>query len=1746
MKNCIPISPPYLSKIKGFYLPLVLFIFSFFHFTPASFAQKQKDIELIVECVEYIGDGMYKANFGYNNPNKIRITVPEDSSVVIFNKGQSKKYAINSFESGRNYNVFSQEFAADDRCVWRTVLPNGTEKYTDASSSSNHCRNGLGLDPIFDGFNEGGVIWPELFYLAQDYSSTGQASSNEVFQISSNYQVLIEIVVNDVAFITDATFLSELSMLEFTTISTNDKTLKITGYLPISRVIELNDLGIYINFVLPLYTPIPQSGTVLSQGDSAQGSDVVREGWALDGAGLRIGILSDSYDNLGRAADDVTNNNLPNDVINVKDYPTQGIFFNQHDEGRAMAQIIHDIVPEADLLFHTAMISSGDFARGIIDLVEDYGCNLIVDDITYITEPTFQDGIIAQAANYAFLNDVYYATSAGNFGENSYESVSAPISFNRNDFNFLPNDNSLRAHDFGGGVIKQSLSLMPGRYLIKFEWDEPFFTLPPHNGATTDFDIWVVSDDNYLLYSGRRDNIGEDPQEYMAFTVPGNQSFPVNFMITAPNMPSGEKIKYTMFVKPVAGFAWNDMSQQGIKAGTIVGQANAAGAVTIGATLYTNTPAYGVETPTIASFSSRGGVQVRNQSGIFEDRQKPDFAGPNGVNTTVFLGEVYNPDGTIYNIDGDSYPNFYGTSASAPHNVGIAAQIIEAGKRYLGTDWTPAYVKGKMVTGAIDMGSAGQDRESGYGYVQANVVLQNIANPSPKLYDISTSQEVIVGEVYTNIDLFADGDFFTEESIILIRGEEVQTNFISNSQLSATIALYGDPEISVTTPSKEGTIPGSNGGTSEVLKLFGVEKSTVTIKSEAKKKYYLEDLPEDFYSYTTTGLPEGTTLESLGLTISFDAPATQFSNVGEWKIRPYFETDPGVGLTELYNFIFPSDDEQGQLTILPLEVKITPNDIQNLPYGEVIPEISSQIEVLTPGVSISQTIIDEILAEYQRNFSPEADYVLSNASRSLANASRSLANASRSLANNSAWVISGTSITNQSRSLANQARSLANASRSLANGNNVIDVDTELITGYAVDAGGTNLIPNAARSLANAARGLANMAIIASGDINNLTNAARSLANASRSLANSGSFNAESNSEVVLIFDKDNLEGLPEEEYQNGYEAITNIYAIHLITGLDATSGEDIDEVSNSCWILPGAYISNGVDVGSPDESELRYSASNFRITYGQGLIYIDPAPLTVTADDATKVYGSPDPLPFTYTVSEDFPLVLDDDVSVFSGLLGRESGEDVKPDGEFYEINEGTLIAGDNYILTVVPGHFTINPASLTVTADNISKEYGSEDPELTYQITNGTLLLESDALSGSLIREVGEDVIGSPYSITNNTLTAGNNYLLTVLPGEFTIIPASLTVAAENKTMVYGSTSIPDLTYVITDGSLFFTDTFSGELTREPGNNVGTYDITQGDLTIGNNYNLTFIDGFFEITPASLTVTAQDKYIYDGDPLPDFASIISGFVNGDNEENVFSSSATYEIDPPYVDAGIYNIIPLPRDLFSPKNYSVDYNSGTLYVNMNENGARKIKVFCDCIDEISGDPDGLNYIAHFYYENPNDYTINILQGVENYISAEGIFEGILPETFLPGIGRIDFRFDGNKIVWNLVSYDTNNKTSSTTDASSNTKKCNLDGNNARIAGPNEEPNSSTFHLSEIKGYPNPASDLYYVQLNEDQLGSVSVNLVDIQGRMYDVQLTRNTSRKQLEIDLTNLNTGLYLLKLDFVSDQKILKVIKQ
>jgi hypothetical protein len=140
-------------------------------------------------------------------------------------------------------------------------------------------------------------------------------------------------------------------------------------------------------------------------------------GLTVTGAGIKIGVLSDSFDNLGGAAADVADGALPAGVTVLEDLASGGT-----DEGRAIMQIVHDIAPGASLYFHTAFSGEQDFANGILALAAA-GCKVICDDVSYFDEPFFQNGVVAQAIQTVEQEGVVYVTAAGNDAGNAYQAA---------------------------------------------------------------------------------------------------------------------------------------------------------------------------------------------------------------------------------------------------------------------------------------------------------------------------------------------------------------------------------------------------------------------------------------------------------------------------------------------------------------------------------------------------------------------------------------------------------------------------------------------------------------------------------------------------------------------------------------------------------------------------------------------------------------------------------------------------------------------------------------------------------------------------------------------------------------------------------------------------------------------------------------------------------------------------------------------------------------------------------------------------------------------------------------------------------------------------------------------------------------------------------------------------------------------------------------------------------------------------
>ena len=150
-----------------------------------------------------------------------------------------------------------------------------------------------------------------------------------------------------------------------------------------------------------------------------------------------------------------------------------------------------------------------------------------------------------------------------------------------------------------------------------------------------------------------------------------------------------------------------------------------------------------------------------------------------------------------------------------------------------------------------------------------------------------------------------------------------------------------------------------------------------------------------------------------------------------------------------------------------------------------------------------------------------------------------------------------------------------------------------------------------------------------------------------------------------------------------------------------------------------------------------------------------------------------------------------------------------------------------------------------------------------------------------------------------------------------------------------------------------------------------------------------------------------------------------------------------------------------------------------------------------------------------------------------------------MPEIFLAGGGSFTISFDGSKVTWVVANLNSAHKTSVSSDASSGSGRCSDSG--ARLAG------SSTDRLdyaveeeSEISVYPNPAKDIFTVSLNFDVSMIEDLTLFDAHGKMVKVKPIWNSSSKGMEIDISRLNSGLYLIRINNGLEDKLFRIIKE
>lgn len=484
---------------------------------------------------------------------------------------------------------------------------------------------------------------------------------------------------------------------------------------------EIARVGAVSEVARPLVLGADCGGILRSEGDSQLFAPNARANIGVDGTGVTVGVLSDSYDRdpaaPTRAATDVASGDLPGPgspcgsttPVNVLDDSVA-----ESDEGRAMAQIVRDLAPGASISFATAFKGEAAFAASIKALAQA-GARVITDDVVYFEEPFFQDGPIAVAIDEVAAAGVSYFSAAGNnnlfSGGNEVGSWEAPFRNAESCPAALPPGEEQCA-DFnpGGGTDTMFNFTVPGKgeLIIDLQWAEP------RGGVATDFDAYLLNAENKVITSSKDDNVGgtQRPYELVGVENTGESAAPVRLAIARKAGSGAPQLKWVQLGNAVPTATQYETSEGDVFGPTVFGHAAAKGAIAVGAVRYNTTSApetFSSRGPVTNYFGPVAGAGPAAPLGLPEVVSKPDIAASDGGVNTFFGSFV------------GGFWRFFGTSAAAPHAAAVAALALQANPGA-----TPTQIRNALTATARPVGAFGPFAV-GAGLIDAGAAVNSLA-----------------------------------------------------------------------------------------------------------------------------------------------------------------------------------------------------------------------------------------------------------------------------------------------------------------------------------------------------------------------------------------------------------------------------------------------------------------------------------------------------------------------------------------------------------------------------------------------------------------------------------------------------------------------------------------------------------------------------------------------------------------------------------------------------------------------------------------------------------------------------------------------------------------------------------------------------------------------------------------------------------------------------------------------------------
>eukprot|EP00054_Salpingoeca_dolichothecata_P014908 m.84876 g.84876 ORF g.84876 m.84876 type:complete len:667 (+) comp21224_c0_seq2:66-2066(+) len=373
-------------------------------------------------------------------------------------------------------------------------------------------------------------------------------------------------------------------------------------------------------------------------------------------------------------------------------------FEGSTDEGRAIIELIHSIAPEASFIFASGLLGLATAAQAV-DAMSGLKVDIIVDDIGYLNEATFQNDVWSRAINSYVDNGGMYFSSAGNSAKNFYYSKFRPA---RKTYTAVVSATAtiqVELHEFNDKRVSVPFALAQDEsFLGALQWDETYARLG-QDVATSSYRWGFLQNDVVFFFNEILQST--DPQFISGTACIGEPTCTAELVFARLSGTEDHAFSFLFF-----GSAPDFSNEPQNSRFGIIGHSSARGSTSVGAAVFHDTPSFGQSPAILEPFSSYGVVPLlRNDDGSKRRRpfiaKAPFVVGPDGLPNSFFGGRSL------------GHSLFYGTSASAPCVAAVAALLSFR----VSTSYSD--VLDALARGASDMNERGFDEKSGHGYVNA-------------------------------------------------------------------------------------------------------------------------------------------------------------------------------------------------------------------------------------------------------------------------------------------------------------------------------------------------------------------------------------------------------------------------------------------------------------------------------------------------------------------------------------------------------------------------------------------------------------------------------------------------------------------------------------------------------------------------------------------------------------------------------------------------------------------------------------------------------------------------------------------------------------------------------------------------------------------------------------------------------------------------------------------------------------------